>query len=216
MEVNKCLLFAAFFLVACVAFSSQDELTDVEAPALQQAADNDVQSPELTDGEDVEDEEDTEIAEDDVGEDEDSDEMQEENDLEDPLWKGRRRRRRCRGLRKCFFIKSCRRRVCVCLRRRRRRTRPYYDETGSENEVNNAEDEVEEFEGTEDFEDPIGKGGKVYKGKGRRRRPRRRCRKLVRKCFTRKLGKLRLIRRRTCVRLCLRRCFYGDENANDN
>ena len=59
-----------------------------------------------------------------------------------------RRRRRCRGLRKCFFIKSCRRRVCVCLRRRRRRTRPYYDETGSENEVNNAEDEVEEFEGT--------------------------------------------------------------------
>ena len=62
---------------------------------------------------------------------------------------GRRpRRRRCRGLRKCFFIKSCRRRVCVCLRRRRRRTRPYYDETGSENEVINAEDEVEEFEGT--------------------------------------------------------------------
>ena len=61
---------------------------------------------------------------------------------------GRRRRRRCRGLRKCFLIKSCRRRVCVCLRRRRRRTRPYYDETGSENEVNNAEDEVEEFEGT--------------------------------------------------------------------
>ena len=60
---------------------------------------------------------------------------------------GRRRRRRCRGLRKCFFIKSCRRRVCVCLRRRRRRTRPYYDETGSENEVINAEDEVEEFEG---------------------------------------------------------------------
>ena len=59
-----------------------------------------------------------------------------------------RRRRRCRGLRKCFFIKSCRRRVCVCLRRRRRRTRPYYDETGSENEVINAEDEVEEFEGT--------------------------------------------------------------------
>ena len=59
-----------------------------------------------------------------------------------------RRRRRCRGLRKCFFIKSCRRRVCVCLRRRRRRTRPYYDENGSENEVNNAEDEVEEFEGT--------------------------------------------------------------------
>jgi len=59
-----------------------------------------------------------------------------------------RRRRRCRGLRKCFNIKSCRRRVCVCLRRRRRRTRPYYDETGSENEVNNAEDEVEEFEGT--------------------------------------------------------------------
>ena len=60
----------------------------------------------------------------------------------------RRRRRRCRGLRKCFNIKSCRRRVCVCLRRRRRRTRPYYDETGSENEVNNAEDEVEEYEGT--------------------------------------------------------------------
>ena len=60
----------------------------------------------------------------------------------------RRRRRRCRGLRKCFFIKSCRRRVCVCLRRRRRRTRPNYDETGSENEVINAEDEVEEFEGT--------------------------------------------------------------------
>ncbi|CAH3044524.1 unnamed protein product, partial [Porites evermanni] len=148
----KCFLFAAFFLVACVAFSSQDELTDVE----------DVRSPELTDGEDVEDEEDTEIAEDDVGEDEDSDEMQEENDLEDPIWKGRRRR--CRGLRKCFNIKSCRRRVCVCLRRRRRRTRPYYDETGSENEVNNAEDEVEEFEGTEDFEDPIGKGRKVYKG----------------------------------------------------
>ena len=59
-----------------------------------------------------------------------------------------RRRRRCRGLRKCFFIKSCRRRVCVCLRRRRRRTRPYYDENGSENEVNNAEDEVEEIEGT--------------------------------------------------------------------
>ena len=29
MEV-KCFLFAAFFLVACVAFSSQDELTDVE------------------------------------------------------------------------------------------------------------------------------------------------------------------------------------------
>ena len=29
MEV-KCLLFAAFFLVACVVFSSQDELTDVE------------------------------------------------------------------------------------------------------------------------------------------------------------------------------------------
>ena len=58
------------------------------------------------------------------------------------------RRRRCRGLRKCFNIKSCRRRVCFCLRRRRRRTRPYYDETGSENEVNNAEDEVEEFEGT--------------------------------------------------------------------
>ena len=58
------------------------------------------------------------------------------------------RRRRCRGLRKCFYIKSCRRRVCVCLRRRRRRTRPYYDETVSENEVNNAEDEVEEFEGT--------------------------------------------------------------------
>ena len=26
----KCFLFAAFFLVACVAFSSQDELTDVE------------------------------------------------------------------------------------------------------------------------------------------------------------------------------------------
>ncbi|XP_073242769.1 uncharacterized protein [Porites lutea] len=192
----KCFLFAAFFLVACVAFSSQDELTDVEAPAFQQAADNDVPSPELTDGEDVEDEEDTEIAEDDVGEDEDSDEMQEENDLEDPLWKGRRRR--CRGLRKCFNIKSCRRRVCLCLRRRRRRTRPYYDETGSENEVNNAEDEVEEFEGT---------------GKGRRRRPRRRCRKVVRKCFTRRLG---LKRRRTCVRLCLRRCFYGDENANDN
>ena len=29
MEV-KCFLFAAFFLVACVAFSTQDELTDVE------------------------------------------------------------------------------------------------------------------------------------------------------------------------------------------
>ena len=29
----KCFLFAAFFLVACVAFSSQDELTDVEGKA---------------------------------------------------------------------------------------------------------------------------------------------------------------------------------------
>ena len=56
------------------------------------------------------------------------------------------RRRRCR--RKCFIIAYCRRRVCVCLRRRRRRTRPSYDETRSETEVNNAEDEVEEFEGT--------------------------------------------------------------------
>ncbi|KAM7449365.1 hypothetical protein ABFA07_002737 [Porites harrisoni] len=229
MEV-KFLLFAALFLVACVEFSSQDEVTDVEAPALQYAADNG--------DEENESQEDTDI-EQYVDEDEESEEMQDDADLEDPIWSFRRRRCTCSKYRrrKCYYIKNCykRRRVCFCVRLRYRG-----DEVASDNQVNDEsiEDKAEELEDTgdeenesqedtdieqyadedeesEEMQDDAGLEDPIWPFKRRRRCPlarvRRRCPKYLKKrCFY--LKKRGFKKRLFC--LCFRRC-YGDETAND-